>query len=62
MLRVLTLSSLFPDASRPNFGVFVERQTLGLAAHPGVELKLVAPLGLPPWPISRRGHYAPLAD
>ena len=31
MLRVLTLSTLFPDASRPNFGVFVERQTLGLA-------------------------------
>jgi teichuronic acid biosynthesis glycosyltransferase TuaC len=62
MLRVLTLSSLFPDASRPNFGVFVERQTLGLAAHPDVELRLVAPLGLPPWPLSRRGHYAPLAD
>lgn len=61
MLRVLTLSSLFPDSSRPNFGVFVERQTLGLAAHPDVELKLVAPLGLPPWPLSRRGHYAPLA-
>lgn len=61
MLRVLTLSSLFPDASRPNFGVFVERQTLGLAEHPDVELKLVAPLGLPPWPLSRRGHYAPLA-
>lgn len=61
MLRVLTLSSLFPDVSRPNFGVFVERQTLGLAAHPDVELKLVAPLGLPPWPLSRRGHYAPLA-
>lgn len=61
MLRVLTLSSLFPDASRPNFGVFVERQTLGLAAHPAVELKLVAPLGLPPWPLRRRGHYAPLA-
>lgn len=61
MLRVLTLSSLFPDASRPNFGVFVERQTLGLAAHPDVELKLVAPIGLPPWPLTRRGHYAPLA-
>lgn len=61
MLRVLTLSSLFPDASRPNFGVFVEQQTLGLAGHPDVELKLVAPLGLPPWPLSRRGHYAPLA-
>lgn len=61
MLRVLTLSTLFPDASRPNFGVFVERQTLGLAAHPNVELQVVAPLGVPPWPLSRTGHYAPLA-
>ena len=40
MLRVLTLSTLFPDAARPNFGVFVERQTLGLAAHPDVELSI----------------------
>jgi teichuronic acid biosynthesis glycosyltransferase TuaC len=61
MLRVLTLSTLFPDASRPNFGVFVERQTLGLAAHPEVELRLVAPVGLPLWPLSRHLHYAALA-
>ena len=61
MLRVLTLASLYPDASRPNFGVFVERQTLGLAAHPGVDLRVVASLGLPPWPLSRVSHYAPLA-
>ncbi|MFV0625024.1 glycosyltransferase [Sphingomonas sp. ac-8] len=61
MLRVLTLSTLFPDASRPNFGVFVERQTLGLAAHPDVDLRVVAPVGLPPFPLSRLGPYAPLA-
>ncbi|MDX5983893.1 glycosyltransferase [Sphingomonas echinoides] len=61
MLRVLTLSTLFPDASRPNFGVFVERQTLGLAAHPDVDLRVVAPLGMPPWPLARHEHYAPLA-
>jgi teichuronic acid biosynthesis glycosyltransferase TuaC len=60
MLRVLTLSTLFPDATRSNFGVFVERQTLGLAAHPEVELKLVAPIGLPPWPLSRAARFAPL--
>jgi len=60
MLRVLTLSSLFPDASRPNFGVFVERQTLGIAAHPDVELKVVAPIGIPPRPFDRLPHYAPL--
>ncbi len=51
MLRVLTLSTLFPDATRRNFGVFVERQTLGLAAHPDVDLKVVAPLGLLPGPL-----------
>ena len=62
MLRVLTLSSLFPDASRPNFGVFVERQTLGLAAHPDVALTVMAPLGVPPWPLSRHKHYRAFAD
>lgn len=61
MLRVLTLSTLFPDASRPNFGVFVERQTLGLAAHSHVDLRLVAPVGMPPWPLSAHAHYADLA-
>ncbi|ODP39444.1 glycosyltransferase [Sphingomonas turrisvirgatae] len=60
MLRVLTLSSLYPDASRPNFGVFVERQTLGLATHWDVELQVVAPVGLPPWPFHAAGHYRAL--
>lgn len=59
-LRVLTLSTLFPDSSRPRFGPFVERQTLELAAHPDVELQVVAPIGLPPWPLSRFGRYASL--
>ncbi len=48
MLRVLTLSTLFPDATRPTFGTFVERQTLGLAAHSDVELRVMAPVGIPP--------------
>jgi glycosyltransferase involved in cell wall biosynthesis len=61
MLRVLTLSTLFPDAGRRNFGVFVERQTLGLAAHPDVELRVVAPVGLPPFPLALRGRHAQLA-
>lgn len=58
---MLTLSTLFPDASRPNFGVFVERQTLGLATHPDAELCVVAPVGLPPWPLSHHARYADLA-
>jgi teichuronic acid biosynthesis glycosyltransferase TuaC len=61
MLRVLTLSTLFPDATRPNFGVFVERQTLGLAALPDVEVRVVAPVGLPPWPLQRAERYRSLA-
>ena len=60
MLRVLTLSTLYPNAAHPGFGGFVERQTLRLAAHPGVDLRMVAPLGLPPFPLSRMARYAPL--
>ncbi|MCJ8158195.1 glycosyltransferase [Sphingomonas sp. LaA6.9] len=57
MLRVLTLSSLFPDATRPNFGVFVERQTLSLAARCDIALEVIAPIGVPPWPLSRHARY-----
>ena len=60
MLRVLTLSTLFPNAAHPTLGVFVERQVLGLAARPDVEVELVAPVGLPVWPLSFHRHYAPL--
>ena len=60
MLRVLTLATLFPNAARPTLGVFVERQTIGLAQRPDVELEVVAPVGLPAWPLSLHPHYAPL--
>lgn len=60
MLRVLILSTLFPDASRPNFGIFVERQTLSLAQREDVEVRVVAPVGVPPWPLSAHPRYAAL--
>ena len=53
MLRVLTLSTLFPDKVRPGFGGFVERQTLGLAAHPEVDLRVVVPVAVPPLGLAR---------
>ena len=56
MLRVLTLSTLFPDATRPNFGIFVERQTRGLATAEDVEVRVVAPIGLPPGPLALIQH------
>jgi glycosyltransferase involved in cell wall biosynthesis len=58
MLRVLTLSTLFPNEAQPTLGVFVERQTLGLAALDDVEVEVVSPVGLPPWPLSMHPHYA----
>jgi teichuronic acid biosynthesis glycosyltransferase TuaC len=60
-LRVLTLSTLFPDATRPNFGMFVERQTRELASRDGVDLTVIAPIGLPPWPLSLHPRYRALA-
>lgn len=60
MLRVLTLATLFPDATRPTFGIFVERQTLGLAALPDVEVKVVAPIATPPGPLARFGQSSGL--
>jgi len=60
MLRVLTLATLFPNGARPTLGVFVERQTQGLAALEGVEVEVVAPVGLPAWPLSLHPHYADL--
>lgn len=53
MLRVLVLTSRFPDRLRPNLGNFVERQTLELAARPGVEVEVVAPLGRALIPLSQ---------
>lgn len=60
MLRVLTLSTLYPSAARPGFGLFVEGQTSRLAARPDVELRVIAPVGLPPFPLSLRNSHARL--
>lgn len=61
MLRVLTLSTLFPNAHQPRLGLFVERQTRGLAAREGVEVRVVAPVGIPLWPLSLHPHYRSLS-
>lgn len=59
-LNVLTLSTLFPDMSRPNFGVFVERQARELASRPDVKVTVIAPLGIPPWPLNLSDRYTAL--
>lgn len=63
MLRVLTLSSLYPSDARPGFGGFVERQTLALASRSDVEVKVVAPFAVPPFGAGRwLSAYRPLLD
>jgi teichuronic acid biosynthesis glycosyltransferase TuaC len=59
-VRILTLSTLFPNAAQPNFGIFVERQTAGLAARDGVDVTVINPIGLPPWPLSASARYMDL--
>lgn len=56
-LRILSIASLFPDATRPNFGVFVERSLLEAAQQPEVDLTIIAPIGVPIWPLSLHPRY-----
>ena len=57
-LRVLSIATLYPDASRPNFGVFVERSLQALSARGDIDLTLVAPLGMPPSLLSLHPQYS----
>ncbi len=59
-LRVLSIATLFPDETRPNFGIFVERSLAAAARQAGIALTVVAPLGLPPWPLSLHPRYRAL--
>ncbi|WP_077147226.1 glycosyltransferase [Sphingopyxis sp. KK2] len=61
-LRVLSIATLFPDSARPNFGLFVEKSLRALAAQPGVDLTIIAPVGLPPFPLSLHPRYRALRD
>lgn len=61
-LRVLSIATLFPDAARPDFGGFVERSLREAAKDNAIDLTVVAPLGLPPWPFSAHPRYAALAN
>lgn len=53
-MKILTLSTLFPAASRPNFGIFVERQTAALSALPDFDVTVINPIGLAPLPMAQK--------
>ena len=61
-LRVLSLSTLYPNDQTPNFGVFVERQMQAVVKRGDVDLVMVNPLGIPPFPLGLLPRYAALKD
>lgn len=61
MLRVLILSSRYPDAVRPYLGSFAEQIALKLAGRSDVAVEVVAPISVQPFPFSWRAHNRRLA-
>ncbi len=61
-LRVLSISTLFPNALSPGFGIFVERQMQALAARGDVEIEMWNPLGMPPFPLALHPRYRQLRN
>ncbi|MED5547046.1 MAG: glycosyltransferase [Pseudomonadota bacterium] len=61
-MRVLSIATLFPNAVKPGFGIFVANQMRAVAARGDVDLVMVSPLGIPPWPLSTRAPYNALKD
>jgi glycosyltransferase involved in cell wall biosynthesis len=59
-LRILSISTLFPRPSRPAFGLFVGNQMRAVAARDDIELTMISPIGIPPWPLSRGEPYRSL--
>ncbi len=56
-MRILSLATLFPNPVKPSFGVFVGNQMRAIVAGGEVDLTMVSPIGVPPWPLSRRPPY-----
>ena len=52
-LRVLSISTLFPNAARPGFGLFVARQTQALARRGDVTMLVINPIAIAPPPFDR---------
>lgn len=60
-LRVLLFSTLYPSASRPGHGPFVEARLRALLDTGQVQARVVAPVPWFPWTHQRWGAYARLA-
>lgn len=58
MLRVLSLSTLFPNPAVPSLGPFVASSIRAVAERGDVDLVMINPVGIPPWPLSLHPTYA----
>ncbi|MEY2942488.1 MAG: hypothetical protein RLY97_502 [Pseudomonadota bacterium] len=61
-LHILSISTLFPSPPRPAFGKFVANQMRAVAELPHhqngeINLTIINPIGIPPWPLSIRSPY-----
>jgi glycosyltransferase involved in cell wall biosynthesis len=61
MIRVLSFTTLYPNAAQPAHGIFVENRLRHLAATGEVELTVVAPVPWFPFASPRFGRYAAFA-
>ena len=59
-MRILSLATLFPNPVKPSFGIFVGNQMRAVVTQGDVDLTMVSPIGVPPWPLSRREPYVRL--
>ena len=60
-IRVLTVTTLYPNAMQPSHGVFVENRVRHLVDSEAVQLKVVAPIPWFPFKNPTFGRYAPYA-
>jgi glycosyltransferase involved in cell wall biosynthesis len=61
-MRLLTFSTLFPNAQRPNHGIFVETRLRHLIASRQAESRVVAPVPWFPFKHQRFGSYGSFAS
>ena len=43
-MKILTFTTLFPNAKKPDFGIFIKNRMAAVKDLPGVELKVIAPV------------------
>lgn len=62
MMKIITLSSLYPSRSQPGNGVFIENRTAQLAKTGAVDNRIVAPVPWFPYRSDRFGRYGKMAQ